>query len=94
MQTQTQNQTSETEQRPVFVKSQNFRHSKNLQFPNEPPTDRQVKLLVKLGVDPNSEIPKTRLEASEMIQKLLGKQNLEQINAYRKKHGLPLKEEI
>lgn len=87
----TQNQNSETEERPLFVKSQNFSHSKNLRFPDEPPTDKQINYMKKLGYDPSEKFPETRLEASNMIKKLLNQQTLDQINESRKRRGLPLK---
>ena len=70
----------EEEERPSFVKSQNFKHSSNMQFPDEPPTDRQIKyirdLKIKFGVTTKIELPKTRLEAHKIIDKLLNGENL------------------
>ena len=56
-------------ERPVFVKSQNFRNSKIMKFPDDPPTDRQVKYLIRLGF--KGDIPPNRKEASNEIEKLL-----------------------
>lgn len=58
-----------SEDRPLFVRSQNFKHSKNLKFPDEPPTDRQIVYLKKLGF--SGAIPKTRKDASAIISDLL-----------------------
>ena len=63
-------QQTHEQERPVFVKSTNFRHSKNLKFPNEPPTDRQIIYLKKLGY--SGVIPTTRKAASDEITKLAG----------------------
>lgn len=64
----------EEKDRPLFVKSSNFRHSQKMDPKNfnEPPTDRQIHLLQKLGFD--EEIPSTRKKASDEIGKLLKSQ--------------------
>lgn len=87
-----QTQQKENEERPAFVKSVNLKHSKNMVFPDEPPTDKQVQYMAKLGFI--GDLPKTRKEASEAIQALLNGKQLDQVNEYRKKHGLPLKESV
>jgi len=70
------NQKQEDEdERPIFVKSENFRNSSKMDPKNynEPPTDRQVRLLKKLGFTGN--IPSTRKTASDAISDLLGQLN-------------------
>lgn len=59
-------------ERPLFVKSLNYRRSSNMDPANfdEPPTDRQIKYLRNLGHI--GEIPLTRKQASDLIGKLLG----------------------
>jgi hypothetical protein len=59
----------ENQERPLIVKSQNFTHSTNLLFPEEPPTDRQILYLRRLG--DSGILPKSRKEASERIDKML-----------------------
>ena len=69
---QTMNQTTnDEEQRPLFTKSLNYRRSSKMDPKNfdEPPTDRQINYLKKLGF--NGDIPKNRKEASDEIAKLL-----------------------
>jgi len=63
------------DQRPTFVKSQNFRNSIKMDPKNynEPPTDRQVRKLKQLGF--SGEIPSTRKTASDAIGELLNEQN-------------------
>ena len=57
--------------RPLFVKSTNFRNSQKMDPKNynEPPTDRQIRLLQKLQFA--GEIPSTRKAASDAITELL-----------------------
>ena len=61
-------------ERPVFVKSHNFRNSVKMDPRNydEPPTDRQVKYLQSLGF--TGEIPRTRKQTSDVITSILNKQ--------------------
>ncbi len=70
----------EEEERPSFVKSQNYKHGKNMQFPEEPPTDKQIKyirdLKIKFGITSKIELPKTRLDAHKIIDKLLNGESL------------------
>ena len=63
------------DERPLFVKSENFRNSTKMDPANydAPPTDRQIRLLKKLGFSGN--IPSTRKTASDAISELLGQQN-------------------
>jgi hypothetical protein len=58
--------------RPPVVETNNFRHSKKMQFPNAPVTDRQYKYLKDLGY--SGAVPKTRKEASDIISSLLNVQ--------------------
>lgn len=64
------------DERPLFVKSQNFRNSIKMDPANynAPPTDRQIRLLKKLGFTGN--IPSTRKTASDAISDLLEQQNV------------------
>lgn len=63
------------EERPLIVKSTNFRNSKNLKFPDEPPTDRQINYIRKLKAECNITksipLPKNRKIASDIIGALL-----------------------
>ena len=38
-----QTTSQENDERPVFVKSTNYRHSTTMKFPDDPPTDKQVR---------------------------------------------------
>ena len=46
---------------------------RNPKWTNEPPTEKQLQYIEKLGGDRN--VPKTKGEASEMITKLLSQKN-------------------
>lgn len=59
----------QSEERPLIVKSQNFTHSTNLLYPEEPPTDRQILYLRRLG--DSGPLPKSRKEACERIDIML-----------------------
>ena len=72
MQAKQQTKEKEENERPLFVKSLNFRHSTKMDPKNfqEPPTEKQVRYIKNLGYD--GEFPKTRKQASDIIGKLLG----------------------
>ncbi len=65
----------ESEDRPLYVKSQNFRHGVIMRYPEEPPTDKQLKYILKLkklnGITRQVKIPKNRKHASLIIEAIL-----------------------
>ena len=66
----------ESADRPLYVKSQNFRHGVTMRYPEEPPTDKQLKYILKLkklnGISRTVKIPKNRKHASLIIEAILG----------------------
>ncbi len=68
-------QSEKSEDRPLYVKSQNFRHGVIMRYPDEPPTDKQLKYILKLkklnGLSRQVKIPKNRKHASLIIEAIL-----------------------
>ncbi len=68
-------QSEKKEDRPLYVKSQNFRHGIVMRYPEEPPTDKQLKYILKLkklnGISRTVKIPRNRKQASLIIEAIL-----------------------